>query len=270
MTDAVPAGATTPTPRPAGARTPQADRRPLVTLEHVNKHFGELHVLKDVDLEVGEGEVVVVIGPSGSGKSTLCRAINRLETIESGTITVDGQQLPEEGRALAGLRADVGMVFQSFNLFAHKTVLENVTLGPVKVRRKSATEARQRGMDLLKRVGVESQAEKYPAQLSGGQQQRVAIARALAMEPKVILFDEPTSALDPEMVNEVLDVMITLARQGMTMIVVTHEMGFAHKAANRVVFMDDGQIVEEAEPDSFFTNARTARAKDFLSKILTH
>ena len=199
----------------------------------------------------------MVLGPSGSGKSTLCRAINRLETIESGTITIDGQALPEEGKALAQLRADVGMVFQSFNLFAHKTVLENVTLGPTKVRRKSAAEARQRGMDLLKRVGVESQAEKYPAQLSGGQQQRVAIARALAMEPKVILFDEPTSALDPEMVNEVLDVMVTLASQGMTMIVVTHEMGFARKAANRVVFMDGGQIVEEADPESFFTNAQS-------------
>ena len=243
---------------------------PLVVLSDVQKHFGALHVLKDINLSVRKGEVVVVLGPSGSGKSTLCRAINRLETIESGTITIDGQALPEEGKALAQLRADVGMVFQSFNLFAHKTVLENVTLGPTKVRRKSAAEARQRGMDLLKRVGVESQAEKYPAQLSGGQQQRVAIARALAMEPKVILFDEPTSALDPEMVNEVLDVMVTLASQGMTMIVVTHEMGFARKAANRVVFMDGGQIVEEADPESFFTNARSARARDFLSKILTH
>jgi glutamate transport system ATP-binding protein len=227
-------------------------------------------VLQDINLSVARGEVVVVLGPSGSGKSTLCRAINRLETIESGTITIDGQQLPEEGRALAGLRADVGMVFQSFNLFAHKTVLENVTLGPVKVRKKSAAEARRRGMELLKRVGVDSQADKYPAQLSGGQQQRVAIARALAMDPKVILFDEPTSALDPEMVNEVLDVMVSLAGQGMTMIVVTHEMGFARKAANRVVFMSDGQIVEEADPETFFTRPRSERAKDFLSKILTH
>ena len=226
-------------------------------LDGVNKHFGSLHVLRDINLSVRKGEVVVVLGPSGSGKSTLCRAINRLETIESGTITIDGQQLPEEGKALAGLRADVGMVFQSFNLFAHKTILENVTLGPTKVRKKSAAEARKLGMELLTRVGVESQAEKYPAQLSGGQQQRVAIARALAMEPKVILFDEPTSALDPEMVNEVLDVMVSLARQGMTMIVVTHEMGFARKAANRVVFMDEGQIVEESDPQSFFTNART-------------
>ena len=242
----------------------------LVVLEHVDKWFGDLHVLQDINLSIARGEVVVVIGPSGSGKSTLCRAINRLETIEAGTITVDGQRLPEEGKALAGLRADVGMVFQSFNLFAHKTILENVTLGPTKVRKKSAAEARKLGMDLLTRVGVESQAEKYPAQLSGGQQQRVAIARALAMEPKVILFDEPTSALDPEMVNEVLDVMISLARQGMTMIVVTHEMGFARKAANRVVFMDEGLIVEESDPKSFFTHAQTARAQDFLSKILTH
>jgi glutamate transport system ATP-binding protein len=243
---------------------------PLVVLNEVDKHFGELYVLQKINLTVRKGEVVVVLGPSGSGKSTLCRVINRLETIESGTITIDGQHLPEEGKALAHLRADVGMVFQSFNLFAHKTVLENVTLGPIKVRKKAAAEAKKRGMELLTRVGVESQAEKYPAQLSGGQQQRVAIARALAMDPKVILFDEPTSALDPEMVNEVLDVMISLARQGMTMIVVTHEMGFARKAANRVVFMDDGQIVEEADPDSFFTSAQTARAKDFLSKILTH
>ena len=239
-------------------------------LSNVDKHFGALHVLRDINLSVRKGEVVVVLGPSGSGKSTLCRAINRLETIESGTITIDGQKLPEEGKALAQLRADVGMVFQSFNLFAHKTILENVTLGPIKVRGKSAAEARRRGMELLKRVGVDSQADKYPAQLSGGQQQRVAIARALAMDPKVILFDEPTSALDPEMVNEVLDVMVGLARQGMTMIVVTHEMGFARKAANRVIFMDEGQIVEESDPKSFFTNAQTERAKDFLSKILTH
>ena len=239
-------------------------------LSNVDKHFGSLHVLKDINLSVRKGEVVVVLGPSGSGKSTLCRAINRLETIESGSISIDGQKMPEEGKALAHLRADVGMVFQSFNLFAHKTILENVTLGPVKVRRKSAADARQRGMELLKRVGVDSQADKYPAQLSGGQQQRVAIARALAMDPKVILFDEPTSALDPEMVNEVLDVMVSLARQGMTMIVVTHEMGFARKAANRVIFMDAGQIVEEGDPESFFTHAQTTRAKDFLSKILTH
>ena len=259
-----------PDPTTGPSVAPDQLGEPLVVLSDVQKHFGSLHVLKDINLSVRKGEVVVVLGPSGSGKSTLCRAINRLETIESGTISIDGQTLPEEGKALARLRADVGMVFQSFNLFAHKTVLENVTLGPVKVRRKSAAEARQRGMDLLTRVGVENQAEKYPAQLSGGQQQRVAIARALAMEPKVILFDEPTSALDPEMVNEVLDVMVGLAGQGMTMIVVTHEMGFARKAANRVVFMDSGQIVEEADPETFFTNAQSARARDFLSKILTH
>jgi glutamate transport system ATP-binding protein len=243
---------------------------PLVVLTDVEKYFGDHHVLQTINLTVHSGEVVVVLGPSGSGKSTLCRVINRLEPIESGTISVDGKVLPEEGKELADLRADVGMVFQSFNLFAHKTALENVMLGPRKVRRLSSTAAKGRAMELLTRVGVESQAHKYPAQLSGGQQQRVAIARALAMEPKVILFDEPTSALDPEMVNEVLDVMVTLARQGMTMIVVTHEMGFARRAANRVVFMDDGQIVEEADPATFFTNAQTARAKDFLGKILTH
>ena len=250
--------------------TQTAVGEPLVVLSGVNKHFGTLHVLQDIELTVHKGEVVVVLGPSGSGKSTLCRAINRLETIGSGTITIDGTPLPEEGRALARLRADVGMVFQSFNLFAHKTVLENVTLGPTKVRGVKAAEANRRAMELLERVGVANQAEKYPAQLSGGQQQRVAIARALAMDPKVILFDEPTSALDPEMVNEVLDVMVTLASGGMTMIVVTHEMGFARKAADRVVFMSDGQIVEENTPDEFFTNPQTDRAKDFLSKILTH
>ena len=249
---------------------PTSSEEPLVVLTDVDKYFGTLHVLQHINLSVQKGEVVVVLGPSGSGKSTLCRAINRLETIQSGTITIDGKQLPEEGKALAHLRADVGMVFQSFNLFAHKTILENVTLGPVKVRKKSTAEAKKHGMELLKRVGIDSQADKYPAQLSGGQQQRVAIARALAMDPKVILFDEPTSALDPEMVNEVLDVMVGLARQGMTMIVVTHEMGFARKAANRVVFMADGQIVEEADPQSFFTNPQSERAQDFLSKILTH
>jgi len=243
---------------------------PLVVLTEVNKHFDELHVLQNINLTIARGEVVVVLGPSGSGKSTLCRVINRLETIGSGSITVDGQQLPEEGRGLAHLRADVGMVFQSFNLFAHKTVLENVTLGPIKVRKVPANQARQRGRELLTRVGVESQADKYPAQLSGGQQQRVAIARALAMDPKVILFDEPTSALDPEMVNEVLDVMVSLASGGMTMVVVTHEMGFARKAAHRVVFMADGKIVEEGGPESFFTSPQTERAQDFLSKILTH
>lgn len=243
---------------------------PLVVLENVNKHFGDLHVLRDIDLTVNSGEVVVVIGPSGSGKSTLCRTINRLETIDAGTITLDGQPLPDEGRGLARLRSDVGMVFQSFNLFAHKTVLQNVTLGPTKVLRMNKAEADARGMELLERVQIGNQANKYPAQLSGGQQQRVAIARALAMNPKVILFDEPTSALDPEMVQEVLDVMTDLASEGMTMVVVTHEMGFARRAANRVVFMADGQIVEENTPDEFFTNPRSERAQDFLSKILTH
>ncbi len=236
----------------------------------VNKHYGKLHVLKDIDLSVMRGEVVVVLGPSGSGKSTLCRAINRLETIESGTISIDGQPLPEEGRALANLRADVGMVFQSFNLFAHKTILDNVTLGPILVRKKSKADAERRAMELLKRVGVDHQAAKYPAELSGGQQQRVAIARSLAMEPKVMLFDEPTSALDPEMINEVLDVMTGLAKEGMTMIVVTHEMGFARRAADKVVFMADGQIVEMAPPQEFFLHPKTDRAKDFLGKILTH
>ena len=243
---------------------------PLVVLSDVQKHFGALHALKDIDLTVTRGEVVVVIGPSGSGKSTLCRTINRLETVDSGTITLDGKALPQEGKELAALRAEVGMVFQSFNLFAHKTILENVTLGPIKVRgiKKDAAEAKAR--ELLERVGVGHQAEKYPAQLSGGQQQRVAIARALAMEPKVMLFDEPTSALDPEMIKEVLDVMVDLAEQGMTMIVVTHEMGFARTAADRVVFMADGAIVEENTPEEFFTNPSSDRAKDFLGKILKH
>ena len=242
----------------------------MVVISGVNKHFGDLHVLRDIDLTVGRGEVVVVLGPSGSGKSTLCRTINRLEPFETGTITIDGKPLPDEGKALAQLRSDVGMVFQSFNLFAHKTILENVTLGPIKVRKKSKAEAETRARELLERVGVTAQADKNPAQLSGGQQQRVAIARSLAMEPKVMLFDEPTSALDPEMVNEVLEVMTGLAKSGMTMIVVTHEMGFARRAADRVVFMADGEIVEVATPDTFFTSPRSARAKDFLGKILTH
>ena len=242
----------------------------LIVLENVNKYFGPLHVLDDVNLSVARGEVVVVIGPSGSGKSTLCRAINRLEPIDSGTITFDSKVLPAEGRALARLRSEVGMVFQSFNLFAHKTILQNVMLGPVKVRKEKTAVVRDRAMGLLERVGIANQAEKYPAQLSGGQQQRVAIARALAMQPKALLFDEPTSALDPEMVGEVLDVMTSLAREGMTMVVVTHEMGFARHAANRVVFMADGQLVEQAPPEEFFANPRSDRAKDFLSKILTH
>ncbi|MCY7324615.1 MAG: amino acid ABC transporter ATP-binding protein [Microbacteriaceae bacterium] len=242
----------------------------MVVVDHVNKHFGALHVLKDICTTVTRGEVVVVIGPSGSGKSTLCRAINRLETIDDGLITIDGTELPKEGAGLAKLRADVGMVFQSFNLFAHKTVLENVTLGPIKVRGLSKADAEKKAMALLERVGVANQAKKMPSQLSGGQQQRVAIARALAMEPKLMLLDEPTSALDPEMINEVLDVMVGLAKDGMTMIVVTHEMGFARKAADRVLFMADGAIVEEATPEEFFTSPKTDRAKDFLSKILTH
>ncbi|OKJ75042.1 amino acid ABC transporter ATP-binding protein [Streptomyces sp. CB02460] len=243
---------------------------PLIELRDVNKHYGKLHVLQDINLTVGRGEVVVVIGPSGSGKSTLCRAVNRLETIESGHITIDGKPLPEEGRGLAQLRAEVGMVFQSFNLFAHKTVLANVSLAQVKVRKRKKDEADQRSRELLDRVGLAAHADKFPAQLSGGQQQRVAIARALAMDPKALLFDEPTSALDPEMINEVLEVMRQLAREGMTMVVVTHEMGFARSAANRVVFMADGCIVEDRTPEDFFTSPESYRAKDFLSKILKH
>ncbi|MBZ4020048.1 amino acid ABC transporter ATP-binding protein [Streptomyces purpurogeneiscleroticus] len=242
----------------------------LIEMRRVNKYYGKLHVLQDIDLTVGRGEVVVVIGPSGSGKSTLCRTINRLEPIHSGSITLDGHPLPEEGRELARLRADVGMVFQSFNLFAHKTVLANITLAPLKVRRSGKEAAERRARELLDRVGLASQADKYPAQLSGGQQQRVAIARALAMEPKALLFDEPTSALDPEMINEVLEVMRQLAQEGMTMVVVTHEMGFARSAANRVVFMADGAIVEDRTPEQFFTHPESDRAKDFLSKILKH
>ena len=243
---------------------------PLVVLDHVDKWFGDLHVLQDIELSIARGEVVVVIGPSGSGKSTLCRAINRLETIDKGSISLDGQPLPAEGKELAKLRAEVGMVFQSFNLFAHKTILENVTLGPMKVRGVKKADAEKRGLELLDRVGIAHQAQKYPAQLSGGQQQRVAIARALAMDPKVMLFDEPTSALDPEMIKEVLDVMVDLAKQGMTMVVVTHEMGFARTAGDRVVFMADGAIVEENTPEEFFTNPQSDRAKDFLGKILKH
>ena len=243
---------------------------PMIRMQAVDKHFGPLHVLKDINLEVDAGQVVVVLGPSGSGKSTLCRTINRLEPIDNGTIEVDGKTLPAEGKALAALRADVGMVFQSFNLFAHKSILDNVTLAPLKVRKVKKAEAEKRGLELLERVGIANQSDKYPAQLSGGQQQRAAIARALAMKPKVMLFDEPTSALDPEMVQEVLDVMTTLAREGMTMLVVTHEMGFARRAANRVIFMDAGEVVEDAAPDQFFTAPRSDRAKDFLGKILTH
>jgi glutamate transport system ATP-binding protein len=243
---------------------------PLVVLEGVNKSFGDLQALKDIDLSVDKGEVIVVIGPSGSGKSTLCRCINRLETIDSGRISIDGVPLPEEGKALAAIRADVGMVFQSFNLFAHKNILKNVTMGPIKVRGLSKAEAEEKAMSLLKRVGIAQKAQSYPAELSGGQQQRAAIARALAMSPKVMLFDEPTSALDPEMIKEVLDVMVELAKEGTTMIVVSHEMGFARSAAQRVVFMDAGQILEVAPPQQFFDAPQTDRARDFLSKILAH
>ncbi|MGE7437836.1 amino acid ABC transporter ATP-binding protein [Kitasatospora sp. NPDC001175] len=243
---------------------------PLIELAGVNKYFGRLQVLYDINLTVGRGEVVVVIGPSGSGKSTLCRTINRLETVESGTITIDGVPLPEEGKGLAGLRAEVGMVFQSFNLFAHKTVLQNVTLAQLQVRKRTGSQAERKARDLLERVGLAAHADKYPAQLSGGQQQRVAIARALEMDPKALLFDEPTSALDPEMINEVLDVMRGLACEGMTMLVVTHEMGFARASANRLVFMADGRILEDRPPEEFFSAPNTERARDFLSKILNH
>ncbi|MDI9924826.1 amino acid ABC transporter ATP-binding protein [Rhodococcus cerastii] len=242
----------------------------MISLKSVDKHFGDLHVLKDINLEVPAGQVVIVVGPSGSGKSTLCRTINRLEPIDSGAIEVDGELLPAEGKALAALRADVGMVFQSFNLFAHKTILQNVMLAPMKVRKQKKDEAEKSALALLERVGIANQADKYPAQLSGGQQQRVAIARSLAMNPKVMLFDEPTSALDPEMVNEVLDVMTSLAKEGMTMLVVTHEMGFARKAGDRVIFMADGAVVEDTDPETFFKSPKSERAKDFLGKILGH
>lgn len=251
--------------------TTQTDQTPLVRMSGVNKHFGTFKALSDINVDIPKGQVCIVVGPSGSGKSTLCRTINRLETIDDdgGFIEIDGKRLPEEGKALAALRADVGMVFQSFNLFAHKSVLENVTLGPIKVRRLKKRQAEAEAMEYLDRVGVGEQAKKLPAQLSGGQQQRVAIARALAMKPKVLLFDEPTSALDPEMVQEVLDVMVDLAAGGMTMVVVTHEMGFARKAGDRLLFMAEGAVIEDTTPVEFFTNPETTRAKDFLSKILT-
>ncbi|HEX5121478.1 MAG TPA: amino acid ABC transporter ATP-binding protein [Pseudonocardiaceae bacterium] len=242
----------------------------MIRMVGVNKFFGRSHVLRDITLDVPTGQVVVVVGPSGSGKSTLCRAINRLEPVDSGEILVDGRALPEEGRELARLRTDVGMVFQSFNLFAHKTIVDNLTLAPIKVRGVPPPTAYAHAMRLLDRVGITDQAHKYPAQLSGGQQQRAAIARALAMRPKVMLFDEPTSALDPEMINEVLDVMVGLAEDGMTMLVITHEMGFARRAAQRVLFMSDGEIVEDAPPDEFFRAPKSIRAKEFLSKILTN
>ena len=254
----------------AGAPVGGASSASMISIRSVEKHFGDLHVLKDINLEVPAGQVVVMLGPSGSGKSTLCRTINRLEPVDSGIITIDGSVLPAEGRALAKLRSEVGMVFQQFNLFAHKTVRENVMLGPMKVRKIDKADARKRAGELLERVGIADQSDKYPAQLSGGQQQRVAIARSLAMDPKVMLFDEPTSALDPEMVNEVLEVMVELAHEGMTMIVVTHEMGFASKAADRVIFMADGKIIEDADPQKFFADPETARARDFLGKIHGH
>lgn len=240
---------------------------PIIELRHVDKHYGDLHVLKDINLMVDRGEVVVVIGPSGSGKSTMCRTINRLETIDSGEILIEGEPLPQEGKKLTKVRAELGMVFQSFNLFAHMSVLENVTLGPIQALGMKKDEAEKVAMDLLARVGVAEQAHKVPAQLSGGQQQRVAIARSLAMHPKAMLFDEPTSALDPEMINEVLDVMVKLAREGMTMIVVTHEMNFARRVADRIIFMADGQIVETGLPQEFFDHPKTERAKDFLNSI---
>ncbi|WP_283102012.1 amino acid ABC transporter ATP-binding protein [Olsenella intestinalis] len=254
----------------AAAAANEGAATPIIEMSHVDKHYGQLHVLNDINLSVEKGEVLVLIGPSGSGKSTLCRTINRLETIDSGEIKIDGTPLPQEGRELAALRAEVGMVFQSFNLFAHKSILQNVTMGPIEVLHTPKAQAEEEAMELLRRVGVAEQANKVPAQLSGGQQQRVAIARSLAMHPKAMLFDEPTSALDPEMINEVLDVMVELAQEGMTMVVVTHEMNFARRVANRVVFMADGQIVEQAAPDEFFDHPKSERARDFLNSIKGH
>ena len=242
---------------------------PMIRMSAVDKHFGPVHVLRGIDLDVPRGQVVVVLGPSGSGKSTLCRAINRLEPIDSGRIEIDGVGLPAEGRALAQLRADVGMVFQQFNLFNNLTILENVTISLKKVKKVPAPAAEEKARALLRRVGLEDKADAYPAQLSGGQKQRIAIVRAMAMEPDVMLFDEPTSALDPEMVGEVLSVIQDLAKEGVTMVVVTHEMGFARRAAHRVLFMSDGEVVEDAAPEDFFGAPRSERAKDFLGKILT-
>lgn len=242
--------------------------KPLVELNEVNKYYGTNHVLKNINLAVNKGEVIILLGPSGSGKSTLCRTINRLETTSSGSIHIDGKELPKEGRELAKLRAEVGMVFQSFNLFAHKTILDNVTLGPRRIRKLSKEQAEAEAMELLAKVGVDSQAEKMPAQLSGGQQQRVAIARALAMKPRLMLFDEPTSALDPEMVKEVLDVMRSLAAEGMTMVIVTHEMGFAREVGDRLLFVDDGRIIEQGVPKEVFEHPKEERTKNFLSKVL--
>ncbi|MFI5340742.1 MAG: amino acid ABC transporter ATP-binding protein [Candidatus Methylomirabilales bacterium] len=242
----------------------------MIQFRGVNKWFGPLHVLNDIDLFVKAGEVVVVCGPSGSGKSTLIRCINKLEPIQKGEIVVDGMSLGDSSTDITKLRAEVGMVFQQFNLYPHMTALQNITLAPIKVRRQSRGEAERIARDLLVKVGIPEKADDYPAQLSGGQQQRVAIARALAMQPKIMLFDEPTSALDPEMINEVLDVMVNLAREGMTMIVVTHEMGFAKKVSHRIIFMDEGRIVEEGDPQKFFANPREERTRTFLSKILVH
>lgn len=250
--------------------TQQISTEPIIELRHVGKHYGDLHVLKDINLTVHKGEVLVVVGPSGSGKSTMCRTVNRLETIDSGEILIEGEPLPQEGRELTRMRAELGMVFQSFNLFAHMSILQNVTLGLIEVLGMKKDEAEARAMELLARVGVAEQAAKSPAQLSGGQQQRAAIARSLAMHPKAMMFDEPTSALDPEMINEVLDVMVELARGGMTMVVVTHEMNFARRVADRVVFMADGQIVEEGTPAEFFDHPKTQRARDFLDSIKGH
>ena len=243
---------------------------PIIELRHVDKHYGPLHVLRDISLRVHQGEVVVIVGPSGSGKSTLCRTINRLETIDSGEILIDGVALPEEGKKLAAVRSQVGMVFQSFNLFAHMSILDNMTLAPVDVLKRDKKEARAEAMRLLERVGVADQAHKVPAQLSGGQQQRAAIARALAMRPKAMLFDEPTSALDPEMIEEVLQVISELATDGMTMLIVTHEMGFARNVADRIIFMDEGRIVEESDPEAFFTHPQSERAQNFLSAVQRH
>ncbi|HEY6364969.1 MAG TPA: amino acid ABC transporter ATP-binding protein [Candidatus Binatia bacterium] len=242
----------------------------MIQFRDVNKWFGPLHVLKDINLKIDAGAVVVVCGPSGSGKSTLIRCINRLESIQSGEIIVDEQRLSEPKLDSSKLRAKVGMVFQSFNLYPHMTVLQNITLAPTKVKGWAAGEAEKVAKELLDRVGIPDKAAVYPANLSGGQQQRVAIARALAMKPKVMLFDEPTSALDPEMINEVLEVMTDLARDGMTMVVVTHEMGFARRVAHRLIFMDEGEIIEEGSPEAFFGAPQSPRAKQFLGKILSH
>ena len=242
----------------------------MITFKKVNKWFGPLHVLQDIDLEIEKSKVAVICGPSGSGKSTLIRCINRLEPIQSGELYVDGIPVHDKKINLIDLRAEVGFVFQQFNLYPHMTVLENVTLAPVKVRKMRPDQAKRIANELLEKVGIHEKADSYPAQLSGGQQQRVAIARGLAMQPKIMLFDEPTSALDPEMINEVLEVMIQLAKDGMTMIVVTHEMGFAREVAHKVIFMDEGQIVETAPPDDFFDQCKQERTRLFLSKILTH